>query len=102
MGDGKTKGKGSSTKTRGHCADDGRQHPGPGVSSLYAVTDGKLLSSLGLGPELVGLECNGMQCSVGCPQDSFNSLYDLIPGVQQVSPPLVGSLQTAVKGRIAL
>lgn len=35
----------------------GGQLPGLGVSSLYAVTGRKFLSSLDLGTELVGLEC---------------------------------------------
>lgn len=39
-----------STKPRGHWVSDG-------VSSFYAVTSRKLLSSVGLGAELVGLEC---------------------------------------------
>lgn len=38
--------------------------PGAGVSSLYALTGGKLLSSVGLGAELMGLEYAEVQSGV--------------------------------------
>lgn len=58
------------------------QYPGTGVSSLYAVTGGKLSWSWswvgGLGMQIE------WGCTFRCFKDSFNFLYGLIPGVQQV------------------